>query len=65
MFEVVKSGIHNDKVWLYGKCDLEILEIKGIFNTNLTSVPTDKKLKIKKVKISSSASKPIKYYVEF
>lgn len=65
MFEVIKSGMSNDKVWLYGTCDLQILSIKGIFNTNLKELPTDKKLKIKKVRISSSTSKPVKYYVEF
>lgn len=64
MLNIAKSGQTDYGVWVYGTLQYEGLEIKDIFKTNLTEIPKDNKLRIKKLIIKRTKNNDIKFSVE-
>lgn len=64
MLNIAKCGKTDFGVWVYGTLQYEGLEIKDIFRTNLTDIPKDNKLRIKKLIIKRTKNNDIKFSVE-
>lgn len=67
MLEVKKQGTNDYGVWVIGTLDMGGLIINDLFNTNLKEeiIDTTKPIKIKKVKISRSKNRDLRFTLEF
>lgn len=67
MLEVKKQGTNDYGVWVIGTLDMGGLVINDLFNTNLKDelVDTTKPIKVKRVKISRSKNRDLRFTLEF
>lgn len=67
MLEVKKQGTNDYGVWVIGTLDMGGLVINDLFNTNLKEeiIDTTKPVKVKKVKISRSKNRELRFTLEF
>lgn len=67
MLEVKKQGTNDYGVWVIGTLDMGGLVINDLFNTNLKDELTDttKPIKVKRVKISRSKNRDLRFTLEF
>lgn len=65
MLEVKKIGKTKYGVWILGILRYSDFEIKDIFNTNLSDIPSESSLKIKKLYVNRTKKGDIKFSLEF
>lgn len=65
MLEVRKAGQNDFGIWVYGSLDFGSMVIVGIFKTDLTEIPKEKTLKVKKFKMTTSKKGLPIYKLEF
>lgn len=65
MLEVRKVGKTKYGVWILGILKYSDFEIRDIFNTNLSDIPSESSLKIKKLYVNRTKKGDIRFSLEF